>query len=215
MSAHTFSQSITIDQAVSLLVLGDSYSIGESVQTSERWPQQLTDEFRRLGINAGDPYYIATTGWTTGDLINGIKTDPVKARRYNLVSILIGVNNQYQGKNISIYEPELKIIIDYAMEVVNQDQSRIMILSIPDYAFTPFGEGKESISKEIDAYNTINRRLAESYGISYIDITPISRTGLEKTSLVAGDGLHPSAEQYGEWVKKIIPQCKIPVPPNR
>ncbi len=125
------------------------------------------------------------------------------------MSILIGVNNQYQGIDISTFEPELKKIINLALNIVNKDTSKVFILSIPDYAFTPFGEGKSSISQEIDAYNAIQKKLAGEYNICFIDITPISRTGLDHPSLVAGDGLHPSGLQYADWVQKILPSVSV------
>ena len=154
------------------------------------------------------PDYIATTGWTTKDLIQGIADSLNREKDYNLVSILIGVNNQYQGKAITIYEPELRTIIDLAIGIAGQDTTRVFMLSIPDYAYTPFGKGEKNISREIDKYNEINRRVAGEYGIVWVEITPISRRGLNEPELVAGDGLHPSGEQYGEWVEKIIRQLE-------
>ncbi|MDX2429771.1 MAG: SGNH/GDSL hydrolase family protein [Bacteroides sp.] len=198
-------QKISIDPEISMLVLGDSYSIGESVEEKQRWPNQFVVALRELGIEANEPDYIATTGWTTTQLIQGIDKYLNREKRYNLVSILIGVNNQYQGIDISTYEPDLTKIVDKALDVLKQDSSKIFMLSIPDYAFTPFGDGKPSISNEIDAYNAINKRVAAKYNICYIDITPLSRTGLNNPSLVAGDGLHPSGLQYGEWVQKVLP----------
>lgn len=200
------SQKITIERQVSMLALGDSYTIGESVDTLERWPHQFMDELRHLGISAEDPDYIATTGWTTRRLIQGINFSLDQEKEYNLVSILIGVNNQYQGIDITSYEPDLRTIIDRALEIVNQDASRIFILSIPDYAFTPFGGENEVISQEIDDYNRIKKSIADLYGIPFIDITPISRNGLNNPTLVAADELHPSAAQYKQWVQSIIPR---------
>lgn len=151
-------QTITIDRQVRMLALGDSYTIGESVETWERWPHQFIDALRDLGIEAAYPDYIATTGWTTRRLIQGIRSMLNESTNYNLVSILIGVNNQYQGIDIASYEPDLRIIIDRALEIAGQDTSRVFILSIPDYAYTPFGEGRSSISDEIDDYNLIKKR---------------------------------------------------------
>lgn len=198
-------QEISIDSSVSMLALGDSYTIGHSVSTGERWPHQFIDELRKLGLSAEYPDYIATTGWTTTRLIEAMKTTLNRDKEYNLVAILIGVNNQYQRMDISLYEPDLKEIIDRALEIVDQDTSRIFILSIPDYAYTPFGKGSASISKEIDDYNAIKKRVASQYHIAYVDITPISRQGLLRPELVAGDGLHPSGQQYKEWVEQLIP----------
>lgn len=199
-------QEISIDSRVSMLALGDSYTIGQSVSTSERWPHQFIDELRILGVSAEYPDYIATTGWTSRRLLQGMKTMMNRDKDYNLVSILIGVNNQYQRMDISIYEPDLKEIIDLALDLVDQDTSRVFILSIPDYAFTPFGRGSASISREIDEYNAIKKRVASQYNIAFIDITPISRLGLGRPELVAGDGLHPSGIQYQEWVEQLMPR---------
>jgi lysophospholipase L1-like esterase len=206
----SFSQQVTIEGELSMLALGDSYTIGESTEVNERWPHQLIKELKRLGVSAEFPDYIATTGWTTRNLLDEIQTKLPEDKEYNLVSILIGVNNQYQRMDIGIYEPELRSIIDIALEVVDQDKSKVMILSIPDYAYTPFGNGNSTISEEIDAYNAIKKRVAAEYGIAYIYITDISRMGLNNPSLVAADGLHPSKEQYALWVQTIILRLNLP-----
>ena len=202
-------QDVTIGREVRMLALGDSYTIGQSVSLEGRWPHQLIDELRTEGVSALYPDYIATTGWTTRNLLQGISSRLDTVKSYNLVSILIGVNNQYQGVPISNYEPDLREIIEIALDLVDQDLSRVLILSIPDYAYTPFGRGNESISKQIDAYNAIKKNVAEEYGIAFIDITPISREGLLITNLVASDGLHPSEIQYGRWVEAIMPRLRI------
>ena len=201
-------QKIKIDRDVRMLALGDSYTIGESVETRQRWPHQFVARLRKLGKDANEPEYIGTTGWTTGDLLKGIDATLDREKDYNLVSILIGVNNQYQDLAISIYEPELHSIIEHAIQITGADTSRIFMLSIPDYAYTPFGREDEKISIELDAYNEISRRVATDYGIAWIDITPISRKGLIEPDLVAGDGLHPSADQYRQWVEEIIIQLE-------
>jgi len=204
MDNQLFGQKIMLDKEVRMLALGDSYTIGESVETKMRWPHQFIDALRKTGKDAHLPDYIATTGWTTRDLLSGIANSLNREKDYNLVSILIGVNNQYQGLDITIYEPGLRNIIDQAIEITGKDTARVFMISIPDYAFTPFGKGDKIISSEIDSYNEINRRVALEYGILRVDITPISRRGIDEPALVAGDGLHPSGEQYREWVEKII-----------
>ena len=204
-----FSQQVTVEGSVSMLALGDSYTIGERVKEDERWPHQLITLLRALGVSAEFPDYLATSGWTTRNLLGWMQTKLPEDKSYNLVSILIGVNNQYQGMEIAAYEPDLRKIIELALEIVDQDSTRIMILSIPDYAYTPFGEGNTTISQEIDAYNTIKRRVAKEYGIAFIDITDISREGLNNPELVAADGLHPSKEQYALWVQAIVPRMNV------
>jgi len=210
LNIQLFAQPISIDAEVTMLALGDSYTIGESVKISERWPHQLLAELRLFGVSAYDPDYIATTGWTTQDLLIGIEKQLNRDKQYNLVSILVGVNNQYQGIPVSTYEPDLREILENALELVDRDSSKVFMLSIPDYAYTPFGKGKEAISKEIDKYNEINKRLAQEYHIARVNITPLSRKGLDDPSLVAGDGLHPSAHQYEKWIRKLWPLLKLP-----
>lgn len=210
LNIQLFAQVISIEPEIHMLALGDSYTIGESVERTERWPHQFVDELKREGIVAHDPDYIATTGWTTRDLLTGIAGQLNTDKDYNLVSILIGVNNQYQGIPFSTYEPELREIIEFALSLVKGDSSKVFILSIPDYAFTPFGQGKENISRELDAYNAVNKRLAREYHLAWVDVTPQSRKGLENPKLVAEDGLHPSAKQYALWVREIRPLLALP-----
>ena len=198
-------QAIAIDGEVRMLALGDSYTIGESVKPGQRWPHQLMSVLKERGVKAREPDYIAVTGWTTSNLLDGISRSLDRSESYNLVSILIGVNNQYQGIDINMYEPELRQIIDLALELVKQDTNRVFMLSIPDYAFTPFGKGDPGISHELDAYNQINKRVAGEIGLGWVNVTPISRRGLDEPALVAGDGLHPSGKQYGEWIAAILP----------
>ncbi len=147
-----FAQKIRIESDIRMLALGDSYTIGESIEAHQRWPHQLTVALIELGRESEAPDYIATTGWTTTQLIQGIDIYLDREKRYNLVSILIGVNNQYQGLDISSYEPDLIKIINLALDVVSLDNSKVFMLSIPDYAYTPFGGGKSPISIELDAY---------------------------------------------------------------
>jgi acyl-CoA thioesterase-1 len=210
LNLSSFSQAITIEPELHMLVLGDSYSIGESVELRERWPHQLADELRQAGVQVSEPDYIATTGWTTQDLLAGMAQRLDTDKKYNLVSILIGVNNQYQGIPISTYEPDLRKITELALEVVQGDPSRVFMVSIPDYAYTPFGKANETISKEIDSYNELNKRLAQEYRVAWVNVTEVSRMGLSNPSLVAMDGLHPSAVQYGKWIQEIKPLLNLP-----
>jgi len=199
-----FTQGIELEEPVKMLALGDSYTIGASVPTDERWPHQFVSELNARGISAETPDYIAVTGWTTQDLLRGIDRQLDTSKDYNLVSILIGVNNQYQGVSIDTYEPDLRKIIETALEVVSNDTGAVFMVSIPDYAYTPFGNGDEEITKGINAYNEINYRVATEYGLTYVNITTISRRGLGEPDLVASDGLHPSGEQYALWVEAIL-----------
>jgi lysophospholipase L1-like esterase/ketosteroid isomerase-like protein len=209
MNVQIFAQSIGFEQQISMLALGDSYTIGESVELYDRWPHQLMAELRKRGVDVMEPDYIATTGWTTSDLLEGIARGLDRDKEYNLVSILIGVNNQYQALDINIYEPELRKIIDLALEITGDISSSVFILSIPDYAYTPFGKGKINISREIDAYNEIKERVAREYDLAFFNITPISRRGLSEPDLVASDGLHPSGKQYRAWVDELYSHASL------
>ena len=204
LNIQIFSQAIEIETPLKMLALGDSYTIGASVETADRWPHQFVSQLKALGIEADTPDYIAVTGWTTQDLLRGIGNSLDQEKEYNLVSILIGVNNQYQRIDIETYEPDLREIIKHALDIVSGDTGRVFMLSIPDYAFTPFGNGNEAITEGINAYNQVNYRVAMEYNLTYVNITTISRRGLSEPELVAGDGLHPSGQQYALWVEALL-----------
>ena len=186
------------------LALGDSYTIGESVGESERWPMQLIAQLNAGGKNYDVPKIIATTGWRTDDLSNAIwKEDPKPG--YDLVSLLIGVNNQYQGKSVDAYKPEFEELLLKAIDLAGGDKKKVFVVSIPDYGFTPFGKPKQdAITRDIDAFNSANESIAKRIGVRYINITDISRNGFEDPALVAADGLHPSGKQYKLWVERIV-----------
>lgn len=193
------------DKRLTYLALGDSYTIGESVAESERFPVQLADSLRRLGIEIAPPTIIARTGWRTDDLQAAIAKANLRAE-YDLVTLLIGVNNQYQSRPINVYRKEFRELLEKSLQLAGGDTSRVFVVSIPDYAYTPFGGGSDRISREIDEYNAINREISRSYGVHYFNITPISREGLQKPELVARDGLHPSGRQYTRWVELMLPE---------
>ena len=190
------------------LALGDSYTIGHSVDENERFPVQLSDSLKAVGFDLVETRIIAKTGWTTDELANGIAAATQLRDTYNIVSLLIGVNNQYRSRLVETYKPEFKELLNQAIEFAGGNKERVFVVSIPDYAFTPFGNGSTSISAGIDEYNTANKEITEAMGIAYFDITPISREGLEKPELVADDGLHPSGEQYRRWVQLMLPDVK-------
>lgn len=188
------------------LALGDSYTIGESVEYQERFPVQLVNKLKFKGINCAQPKIIAKTGWTTDELLEGIeKEDPDKD--YDLVTLLIGVNNQYRGKTLDSYQKEFEMLLKKAIEFTGDRKDRVIVISIPDYGVTPFGKkrGRKKIGAEIDEFNQVNLETANSYGISYVDVTEISRTALKKTSLLADDDLHPAGNMYALWVDEIVP----------
>lgn len=182
------------------LALGDSYTIGESVDASERFPVQLA-----RALNIGEPQIIARTGWTTDELNAAIDAaDPQGP--FDLVTLLIGVNNQYRGRSADEYRTQFAALLQRAIGFAGGDASKVVVVSIPDWGVTPFAEGRDraKIAREIDQFNAINREEASRAGAKWVDITPISRRN--DPALVAGDGLHPSGKQYTEWVKAIAPR---------
>lgn len=188
-----------------LLSLGDSYTIGESVCETCRFPEQLKDSLINNTENtAFNLKVVATTGWTTTNLLNGISNENLP-NNYDLVTLLIGVNNQYQGKDFSIYETEFPELVDIAITKAKGDKNRVIVVSIPDYAFTPFGNGNTTISSEIDAYNAFAENYCNANNITFVNITDITRNGLEDTDLVASDGLHPSEKAYSLFVERLLP----------
>ena len=188
------------------LALGDSYTIGEKVAEDQRWPVQLADSLRAKGIQIEDPEIIAQTGWTTLDLQKAIQNADLSPS-YDLVSLLIGVNDQYQQFDLDQYPKRFKQLLTRALELAGNRPDRVLVLSIPDYGVTPFGKQKNAskISQEIQSYNRINKRISDELGVHYINITPISKKAENAPSLLAEDGLHPSGKMYARWVEKVIP----------
>lgn len=197
-------QNLSDDRTLTFLALGDSYTIGESVAEDQRWPMQLVAALNDTNRPFETPTIIATTGWRTDQLKSAIEAHDL-ARSYDLVSLLIGVNNQYQGRSISEYEKEFSKLLQIAIDHAGGHKSCVFVLSIPDYGYTPFGKEKQqTISEGIDAFNAMNKRITEKNGVNYINITDISRRALEEPELVASDGLHPSGKMYRLWVQRII-----------
>ena len=186
------------------LALGDSYTIGESVPLQENFPYQTVHLLRQKGLHFSAPEIIAKTGWTTDELLEAMEEHHFLTN-YDFVSLLIGVNNQYRGWPIEVYEKELEKLINKAVVFAGNEVHRIAILSIPDYSATPFGQSlnKEKISLEIDQFNSINKRLAEKFHLHYIDITAGTREAVYDKELIAADGLHPSEIEYSRWADKL------------
>ncbi len=188
--------------AKTYLALGDSYTIGESVAESERWPMQLAARLVHEGIPMKDPKIIAKTGWRTDNLKAAIEADNELLESYDLVSLLIGVNNQYQGKSVESFAPEFEELLQIAIKYAGGKKENVFVVSIPDYGKTPFGAAKEEqIKKELDAYNKVSKNIAKKYGVAYYNITPISRMAKSHPELIANDDLHPSGKMYTEWVE--------------
>jgi len=193
------------NQSIRYLALGDSYTIVESVAETERWPNQLAAALSEKNIPT-DVTIIARTGWTADELWQGIQANPPQGT-YDLVSLLIGVNNQYRGYDVNRYREQFQFLLNKSIEYAGGDGNRVIVLSIPDWGVTPFAIGRHAdvISKEIDVFNIVNQEETESAGAHYVDITPISRQALGDPSLVAFDGLHPSGKMYKLWVEKTLP----------
>ena len=187
------------------LALGDSYTIGESVEEAERWPNQLADFLKAGGVPT-EVTIIARTGWTTNELWDGIQAQKINLP-YDLVSLLIGVNNQYRGYDINEYRTQFVFLLNMSIEYAGGNPKRVIVLSIPDWGVTPFAQGQnsEQIARDIDAFNAVNREETEKAGAYYVDVTPISREAVRDDSLIASDGLHPSGKMYLEWAKLAYP----------
>ena len=186
---------------VRYLALGDSYTIGESVDEAERWPNQLAD-FLKAGGFPTDVTIIARTGWTTSELWDGIQAEKINPP-YDLVSLLIGVNDQYRDYDINEYHQQFNFLLNKSIKYAGGNSKRVIVLSIPDWSVTPFAQGQDvkQIAKDIDAFNTVNREETEKAGATYVDITSVSRESTNDSSLIASDGLHPSGKMYMEWAK--------------
>lgn len=195
------------EHRLNYLALGDSYTVGESVDENQRWPQQLVAKLREQDIPIADPVIIARTGWTTEDLVAAIG-EQYDGETYDIVSVLAGVNDQYRGYAIEVYREHFRELLAFAISAAGARPDRVIVLSIPDWGVTPFAEGRdrEQIAAAIDAFNAVNRAESEAAGVAYFDITPISRTAAENTDMLAYDGLHPSGEMYAAWVEVLLDQ---------
>jgi lysophospholipase L1-like esterase len=190
------------NSTIRYLALGDSYTIGESVSENERWSNQLAE---LIGEDV-EVKIIARTGWTTSELWEGIQKETLTPP-YDMVSLLIGVNNQYRGYDKEEYRQEFVFLLNKAIEYASGDQNKVFVVSIPDWGVTPFARGRdaETIATEIDAFNQINKEESEKLDIAYVDVTPISREAVNDADLIAPDGLHPSGKMYAEWAKLALP----------
>lgn len=195
---------------ITYLALGDSYTIGTAVDETERWPALLAEYLRTASGDPAQKLYettpdiIAVNGWTTTDLKGGINRRMDLLPAYDLVSLLIGVNNQYRGGLASAYATEFEQLLNTAITKAGNEPKNVFVVSIPDYAFTPSGGGSATISEELDQFNSIARTITERYDVLFLNITPISREGFDDTELVATDNLHPSGKQYRRWVNEVI-----------
>lgn len=187
------------------LALGDSYTIGQSVEVAERFPVQLVDSLRERGYTVSDAKIIAQTGWRTDNLMNAIIAENI-TDTFDIVSLLIGVNNQYQGGTAEAYRQPFRALLEQAIDFAGGDTSKVFVISIPDYGVTPFAANMNSsqIAQEIDEFNAVNLEIADSLNVTYFNITPISRQAETDPTLTANDGLHPSGKMYQLWVELML-----------
>ncbi|WP_345248753.1 SGNH/GDSL hydrolase family protein [Nibrella saemangeumensis] len=200
---------ITTRHTFTFLSLGDSYTIGESVPEADRWSVQLAKMLRNEGVDVAAPEIIARTGWTTDELQTAIKASN-NQKTYSLVSLLIGVNNQYRGQTLETYRTEFRELLQTATRYAGGNAGRVFILSIPDWGVSPFAQGRDrrKIAAEIDAFNAVAQEEAAKLNIAYIDITTTSRTAAGDPSQIASDGLHFSGQQYRQWAEQALPVVK-------
>lgn len=194
------------DSTYTLLSLGDSYTIGESVPEVENFPHQLVTMLRAEGVRFQAPDIVAKTGWTTDELQDGISRASLRAG-YDLVTLLIGVNNQYRGRPLGEYRHQFEDLLKQALVFAGNQPTHVIVLSIPDWGVTPFAadRDREAIGRDIDAFNAANRAISTSYGVQYLDITGLTREAASEPGLVAADGLHPSGREYARWSAKLVP----------
>lgn len=193
----------------SFLSLGDSYTIGESVGEADRWSVQLAGMLRQNGIDVGNPDIIARTGWTTDELQAAIRAANVR-KTYDLVSLLIGVNNQYRGQSTEKYRTEFRELLNTAIQFAGNRKERVFVLSIPDWGASAFAAGRDrqKIAADIDAFNAVAKEECKKIGIAFIDITPISRQAAGDASQFASDGLHYSGKQMRQWAELALAHVK-------
>jgi lysophospholipase L1-like esterase len=189
------------------LALGDSYTIGTSVEPLERFPIQLVKALQKRGVAIQKPKIVARVGWSSDQLSAAMDRENLEGSTWDWVTLLIGVNNQYRGGSLEQYQLEFKVLLQRAIQLAGGQTHKVIVLSIPDYGVTPFGQRLQAarISREIDAFNASNRQISASLGVKYCDITPISREALKNKALIADDKLHPSGEMYRRWVELLLP----------
>ena len=201
----------------SYLALGDSYTIGESVEPAGRWPMQLAAALRADGIvidgiAIASPRIIAATGWTTDELSAAIDAAEPLGSDHALVSLLIGVNNQYRGRAVDEYAHEFAVLLERAIGFAGRRTDRVFVLAIPDWGVTPFaadsGRDTAAIARELDAYNAAAAKICAERGVVFIDIAPVSRARGAEPAMLADDGLHPSAAMYAEWARLALPAVR-------
>lgn len=198
--------------ALSYLALGDSYTIGEGVSPAGRWPAQLATALQEAGHVVAEPQIIATTGWTTDELDAGIDAAAPQGR-FDLVSLLIGVNDQYRGRSVDDYRPRFTALLQRALGFAGDRARRVLVLSIPDWGLTPYaiasGRDRVQIGHELDAYNAAAAAICAAHAVTFIDITALSRERGAEAPMLVEDGLHPSAAMYTLWTQRAFPVARV------
>jgi lysophospholipase L1-like esterase len=196
----------TMTDSFTYLALGDSYTIGEAVPQNQSFPYQLVSSLKSNSFSVQPPAIIATTGWTTDNLINAIAASSIINEKFDFVTLLIGVNDQFQGLSQDNYKVKFAQVLNTAINFAHGDTTRVFVLSIPDYGVTPFAGGNDSIiGPQIDQFNAINKTETLKAGVAYVDITDISRQAANDPALIAPDGLHPSGKMYRLWIQRLEP----------
>lgn len=197
---------------LSFLALGDSYTIGEGVEPALRWPVQMAAALRESGLALADPQIIATTGWTTDELDAGIDAAAPQGP-FALVTLLIGVNNQYRGRSVDEYREQFDALLQRALGFAGGNARRVFVLSIPDWGVTPFaiasGRDRVQIAHELDAYNAAAAAVCARHEVAFVDITDLSREYGGETVMLAEDGLHPSAAMYALWHRRTYQVARV------
>lgn len=198
--------------ALSYLALGDSYTIGEGVDPAARWPQQLVAGLRDIGVAVDDAQIIATTGWTTDELEAGIDAAAPRGP-FDLVSLLIGVNDQYRGRSVDDYRPRFTALLQRALGFAGDRPQRVLVLSIPDWGVTPYARehnrDRVQVGQELDAYNAAAAAICAEHGVAFIDITDLSRVPGAEAVMLVDDGLHPSAAMYALWTERAFQVARV------
>lgn len=190
------------------LALGDSYTIGESVDEEDRWPVQLIEQLALQNYTVNDPLVIAETGWTTANLKRGINSINI-TRTFDIVTLQIGVNNHFQGRSILEFQIQFRELLIQAITLAKNRPENVIVVSIPDWGVSPFANGVErsKISEEIDAFNRVKKQETLSRNAKFVDITTLSRLALNNSKFIASDNLHFSEEMYTLWVEEIVRKC--------
>jgi len=191
---------------VRFLALGNSYTVGTGVPIEDRWPVQLARRLRQQGLPLPDVRLVAQNGWTTDELMRGTQSAQLSPT-FDLVSLQIGVNNQFRGYDLQTYRQEFRQLLETAIGLAAGKSTRVLVLSIPDWGVTPFAMGRDrgQIALESDRFNAVNRDEAEKVRVQHVDVTPLTREKGDQVAFLASDDLHPSGKMYAAWVQLLLP----------